>query len=73
MEALPRCGAGRACAERGKRYTWTTPNGRKISIMLEELGVPYTVMPIDIGKDKQFAPEFLKISPNNKIPAIRNG
>ena len=51
-------------------YTWTTPNGRKISIMLEELGVPYTVTPIDIGKDEQFAPEFLKISPNNKIPAI---
>ena len=71
MEALP---AGRACAERGKRvydlYTWTTPNGRKVSIMLEELGVPYTVTPIDIGKDEQFAPEFLAISPNNKIPAI---
>ena len=51
-------------------YTWTTPNGRKVSIMLEELGVPYTVTPIDIGKDEQFAPQFLKISPNNKIPAI---
>lgn len=51
-------------------YTWGTPNGRKISIMLEELGLPYTVHPIDIGADEQFAPEFLAISPNNKIPAI---
>lgn len=51
-------------------YTWTTPNGRKVSMLLEELGVPYTVHSIDIGKDDQFAPEFLKISPNNKIPAI---
>jgi GST-like protein len=51
-------------------YTWTTPNGRKVSIMLEEIGLPYTVYPIDIGKDEQFAPDFLKISPNNKIPAI---
>jgi GST-like protein len=51
-------------------YTWTTPNGRKISIALEELGLPYTAHPIDIGKDEQFKPEFLKISPNNKIPAI---
>src|SRR5215207_7626911 len=51
-------------------YTWSTPNGRKASIMLEECGLPYDVHPIDIGKDHQFAPEFLKISPNNKIPAI---
>lgn len=51
-------------------YTWTTPNGRKVSILLEELGVPYTAHAIDIGADEQFAPEFLKISPNNKIPAI---
>ncbi len=51
-------------------YTWTTPNGRKVSILLEELGVPYSVHSINIGKDDQFAPEFLKISPNNKIPAI---
>jgi GSH-dependent disulfide-bond oxidoreductase len=51
-------------------YTWTTPNGRKASIALEELGLPYTVHPIDIGKDEQFKPEFLKISPNNRIPAI---
>ncbi len=51
-------------------YTWSTPNGRKISIMLEECGLPYTVHAIDIGKDAQFAPDFLKISPNNKIPAI---
>lgn len=51
-------------------YTWTTPNGRKVSILLEELGVPYTVHPIDISKDAQFAPDFLKIAPNNRIPAI---
>ena len=51
-------------------YTWTTPNGRKVSILLEELGLPYAAHPIDIGKDEQFKPEFLKISPNNKIPAI---
>ncbi|RZV99749.1 MAG: glutathione S-transferase [Rhodobacteraceae bacterium] len=51
-------------------YTWTTPNGRKVSIMLEELGVDYTVHPIDISKGEQFDPEFLKIAPNNRIPAI---
>ncbi len=51
-------------------YTWTTPNGRKISIMLEELGLPYEAHAVDIGKEQQFAPDFLKISPNNKIPAI---
>ena len=51
-------------------YTWGTPNGRKVSIMLEELGLPYTVKPINIGKDEQFAPDFLKVAPNNKIPAI---
>ena len=51
-------------------YTWTTPNGRKVSILLEELGVPYTVHSINIGNGEQFAPDFLKISPNNRIPAI---
>ena len=51
-------------------YTWSTPNGRKISIMLEECGLPYRVVPIDIGKDQQLEPSFLAISPNNKIPAI---
>ena len=51
-------------------YTWTTPNGRKVSILLEELGVDYTVHPINIGKDEQKTPQFLAISPNNKIPAI---
>lgn len=51
-------------------YTWSTPNGRKVSIMLEECGLPYEVHPIDITKDQQFQPAFLKISPNNKIPAI---
>jgi GST-like protein len=51
-------------------YTWPASNGRKISIMLEEIGLPYRVMPINIGADEQFTPEFLAISPNNKIPAI---
>ena len=51
-------------------YTWTTPNGRKPAILLEEIGMPYEVHPVNIGKDEQFAPAFLAISPNNKIPAI---
>ncbi len=51
-------------------YTWTTPNGRKVSIALEEMGLAYNVHSIDINKEEQFAPDFLKISPNNKIPAI---
>ena len=51
-------------------YMFGTPNGRKASIMLEEVGLPYTVHTVHIGKDEQFEPEFLKISPNNKIPAI---
>lgn len=51
-------------------HTWSTPNGRKVSIMLEECGLPYRVHAVDIGKDEQFKPEFLAISPNNRIPAI---
>jgi len=51
-------------------YTWSTPNGYKISIALEELELPYEVHPVNILQDEQFAPDFLKISPNNKIPAI---
>jgi GST-like protein len=51
-------------------HTWTTPNGYKVSIALEELGLPYTVVPVDIGRGAQFEPAFLKISANNKIPAI---
>jgi glutathione S-transferase len=51
-------------------YTWTTPNGRKASIMLEEIGAPYTVHRVNIGRQEQFDPAFLEISPNNKIPAI---
>ena len=51
-------------------YTWTTPNGRKVSIMLEELGLPYRAISVDINANEQFKPEFLAISPNNKIPAI---
>jgi GST-like protein len=51
-------------------YTWNTPNGRKISVALEEMGLPYTVRPINILKGEQTAPAFLAVSPNNKIPAI---
>ena len=51
-------------------YYWTTPNGHKITIFLEEAGLPYVLKPVDIGKGEQFAPEFLAISPNNRIPAI---
>ncbi|MDP4909612.1 MAG: glutathione S-transferase N-terminal domain-containing protein [Burkholderiaceae bacterium] len=51
-------------------FSFDTPNGRKISVALEEMGLPYSVTPVDIGKDEQFKPDFLKISPNNKIPAI---
>jgi GST-like protein len=51
-------------------YTYGTPNGRKVSIMLEEVDLPYTVHVVDINDDQQFKPDFLEISPNNKIPAI---
>jgi len=51
-------------------YTWSTPNGRKVSIMLEECGLPYRVHTINIGKGEQFTPEFIAINPNSKIPAI---
>ncbi len=51
-------------------YTWKTPNGRKPAIMLEEIGIPYEVVGIDISKNEQFAPAFLAIAPNNKIPAM---
>lgn len=51
-------------------YTWSTPNGRKASIMLEELGLPYATHPVNITKGEQLTPEFLAINPNNKIPAL---
>jgi GST-like protein len=51
-------------------YTWTTPNGRKVSIMLEELGLPYRVYPINIGKGEQFSTDYTAINPNSKIPSI---
>ena len=54
-------------------YTWNTPNGRKISIALEEMALDYRAIPVDITNEEQFAPDFLAISPNNKIPAIRDG
>lgn len=51
-------------------YFWPTPNGKKVTILLEELGVPYTIKPINIGRGDQFSAEFLKISPNNRMPAL---
>lgn len=51
-------------------YTWTTPNGRKVSVALEEMGLKYAVKTVNIREDEQFKPEFLAVSPNNKIPAI---
>lgn len=51
-------------------HYWTTPNGHKVTICLEEMGLPYNIVPVDISKDEQFAPAFLAIAPNNKIPAI---
>ena len=51
-------------------YYWTTPNGHKITIFLEETGVPYEIVPVNISRGDQFKPEFLAISPNNRIPAI---
>src|SRR3546814_7985599 len=64
------CSSDLACPMTIQLYTWSTPNGRKISILLEELGVPYEVHTIDITKDEQFSQDFLAINPNNKIPAI---
>ncbi|MCV4275149.1 glutathione binding-like protein [Pseudomonas capsici] len=51
-------------------HYWTTPNGHKITLFLEETGLPYRIFPVNIGKDEQFQPDFLKIAPNNRIPAI---
>ncbi|GAA5158184.1 glutathione binding-like protein [Viridibacterium curvum] len=51
-------------------YYWTTPNGHKITLFLEESGLPYRIVPINIGRGEQFAPDFLRIAPNNRIPAI---
>ncbi|MGH8634829.1 MAG: glutathione S-transferase family protein [Burkholderiales bacterium] len=51
-------------------YTWTTPNGRKVSIMLEELAAPYRVHPVNIGQGEQFKPDYVKINPNSKIPSL---
>jgi GST-like protein len=51
-------------------HAWNTPNGRKVSVALEEMGLPYRVRPVDIGRGEQFEPAFLRISPNNRIPAI---
>src|SRR5262245_9412429 len=70
LAASPDASHARRNASMIDLYTWSTPNGRKVSIMLEECGLSYTAHAIDIGKGDQFKPEFLKISPNNRIPAI---
>ena len=62
--------AGKRSSKPIDLYYWPTPNGFKISIMLEECGLPYTMIPVNISKGDQFKPEFLKISPNNRMPAI---
>lgn len=54
-------------------YYWPTPNGHKITVALEEMGLPYTIHPVNIGKGDQFEPAFLKIAPNNRMPAIVDG
>jgi GST-like protein len=51
-------------------YYWTTPNGHKVTLFLEESAIPYNIKPINISKGEQFAPDFLRIAPNNRIPAI---
>ncbi|MDE2391273.1 MAG: glutathione S-transferase N-terminal domain-containing protein, partial [Rhodospirillales bacterium] len=53
-------------------YYWTTPNGHKVTIFLEEAGVDYKIFPVNISKGEQFNPDFLKFAPNNRIPAIRD-
>ena len=71
--AIQRAAPGRSVARREKPielYYWPTPNGWKISIMLEECGLPYLVRPVDISRGEQFSPQFLAISPNNRMPAI---
>jgi GSH-dependent disulfide-bond oxidoreductase len=76
QQPMRRTGAKRKAAKPVRRqklielYYWPTPNGWKISIMLEECGLPYAIRPLDISKGEQFAPGFLKISPNNRMPAI---
>ncbi|MGA8614075.1 MAG: glutathione S-transferase N-terminal domain-containing protein [Xanthobacteraceae bacterium] len=70
MKRAPARGSTRRGAKPIELFYWPTPNGWKISIMLEECGLPYVVQPVDISKGEQFAPRFLTISPNNRIPAI---
>src|SRR5213080_2440009 len=75
MQSHPICSAGRhpkAGQERAMidLYYWTTPNGHKITMFLEEAGLKYKIFPINIGKGDQFKPEFLAVAPNNRIPAM---
>ena len=51
-------------------YSWATPNGHKVTLFLEETGLPYRIVPVNISKGEQFKPEFLQVAPNNRIPAI---
>ena len=66
----PRASSGPAGPPRIDLYFWPTPNGLKISVMLEECELPYRVLPVHIGKGEQFRPEYLQVNPNNKIPAL---
>src|SRR5213080_3233975 len=75
MQSHPICSAGRHPKPAQERamidlYYWTTPNGHKITMFLEETGLKYKIFPVVIGKGDQFKPEFLAIAPNNRIPAI---
>src|SRR5262245_44240042 len=65
-----RAHSGRTAKRPIELYYWPTPNGWKISIMLEECGLPYNIIPVNIAQGEQFKPDFLKISPNNRMPAI---
>src|SRR5438552_6940608 len=67
---LPEVCARDTCAPMIDLYYWPTPNGWKISIMLEECSLPYTLKPVNIGRGEQFSPAFLRLSPNNRMPAI---
>jgi len=69
-KAVAKAGAAKKSIKPIELYYWPTPNGFKISIMMEECKLPYTLIPVNISKGEQFKPDFLKISPNNRMPAI---
>lgn len=70
LRRTPGWKSGRWEAEVVDLHYWTKPNGRKVGLFLEEAGLPYRIVPVHIGRGDQFAPEFLRIPPNNRIPAI---